>query len=383
MQDDLTAVSCHACGVYDASLRHSEHPSVISTLVAANVSARVGIWCARCRGIESAKAAAITLLAGWWSLRGPKLTIDALRTNLSGGKQHASTNAQMLRGIARLQFDAGNPELASMFARAAHSTQPQRENSRLIDELNRGGFRQELAKSPWRFAPAASVAMIAVVILTIGWKALPDGEDAPASVAPMVQASVVTPPAPTAAEDRRMVFAKEQAYRGQSAEELQRQLKQTYERALAHAYVQARLRQVKGEIPTRVRRGEDLRAIFYSISEFRTHPGISPLIHEPGQKARFDYLFDSINDATRYYRGGPSIEAMERTAGESFNVTVDVAVDAIIADMQGNTERTDRLATEVVARAESIEAMRQDVRVRAAVIALTQKAIDRCLDSGF
>src|SRR5688572_22264089 len=74
MQDDLAAVSCHGCGVYDASLRHSEHPSVISTLIAANESARVGVWCARCRGIEAAKAATISLLAGWWSARGPKRT---------------------------------------------------------------------------------------------------------------------------------------------------------------------------------------------------------------------------------------------------------------------------------------------------------------------
>jgi hypothetical protein len=62
--DDLSTVSCQGCGVYDASLRCSSHPTVVSVLVTANQSACVGIWCARCRAIESAKAAAITLLAG-------------------------------------------------------------------------------------------------------------------------------------------------------------------------------------------------------------------------------------------------------------------------------------------------------------------------------
>jgi hypothetical protein len=59
------------------------------------------------------KAAAISLLAGWWSIRGPRLTIAALRTNLRGGDQRPGTNAEMLRVIARRQYDGGNPELAS------------------------------------------------------------------------------------------------------------------------------------------------------------------------------------------------------------------------------------------------------------------------------
>jgi hypothetical protein len=378
MHDDLAAVSCHACGVYDASLRHSVHPSVVSTLVRANESARVGIWCARCRGIEAAKAATISLLAGWWSIRGPGLTIAALRTNLRGGDQRPGTNAEMLRGIARLQYGGGNPELASMFARAAHAMQPQRENSRLLDELNRGGYRHELPASPWRFAPFAPVVVVAIVLLSVAWNALPEREEPVDPLAPVQRATLVPPKPPAKA---RRTYEQQLALRESSADELQKQLTSKFDRELAHAYVQARLREARSEIPGRVRRGDDLRAIQYSIAAFATHPGVAPLINEPGQKASYEDLAAVFHDSTRYYRGGASIEAMERTAGESFNVSVDIAVDAIISDMQGNTERTGALMTEVHQRAQSVAEMKQDVRVRAAVIALTQKAIDRCLDS--
>src|ERR1044072_8781786 len=135
--EDLSNVCCENCSLYDASLRASSHPMVISLLVKAHQSARVGVFCARCRAIESAKAAAISLVAGWWSLRGPALTIAAVRANARGGDQNATTNAQLLRGLARLELANDNGEFASMFARAAHLVQPQRENSRLIDELSR------------------------------------------------------------------------------------------------------------------------------------------------------------------------------------------------------------------------------------------------------
>ena len=128
--DDLSTVSCQSCGVYDASLRASSHPTVVSVLVTAAQSANAGIFCARCRAIESVKATAITLLAGWWSLRGPALTIAAIRANIDGGEQNSTTNAQMLRGLAQLEYANRNPEFAAMFARAAHVVQPQRENSR-------------------------------------------------------------------------------------------------------------------------------------------------------------------------------------------------------------------------------------------------------------
>src|SRR5258706_9179332 len=84
--EDVSDVRCQECGIYDASLRYSEHAQVISMLVTTGGSTRLGIWCSRCRAIEATKALAVSLVAGWWSPRGPKATITAIRTNLDGGK---------------------------------------------------------------------------------------------------------------------------------------------------------------------------------------------------------------------------------------------------------------------------------------------------------
>ncbi len=367
--DELAEVTCHACGVYDASLRHSLHPTVISTITSANESARVGIWCAKCRGIEATKAAAISLLAGWWSVRGPKLTIAALRDNLRGGQQKPSTNAQMLREIAKLENDRRNPEFASMFARAAHRVQPQRENSRLIDELNRSGYRSALPDSPWRFAAFMPVIAVSIVLVSTMWNLAPSGEDEPppaltarrAAPVPLSKASIFVEN-----EKRRVDLSTK------SADELEKLLTPTYERVLAEAYYYARLREAGASIEPRVRRGEEIRSVEMAIVALGTHPSIAPVFTQNIElKRRHDQILAVMSEATRYYRGGPSLEAMQRTAGESFNVTVDIAYDAIVSDVRGHTEKAETLVTEVALRAQSIEEMRRDVRIRATVIART------------
>ena len=359
--------------MYDVTLRHSTHPKVVSTLVKANESARVGIWCARCRGTEAAKATAISLLAGWWSLRGPKLTLAAVRTNLRGGEQSATTNAQMLRAIARHEYDCGNPEFAAMFANAAHATQPQRENSRLIDELNRGGYRAAVTKSPWRFAPYVPVVAFAAILGVFGLSAL-TGDDAE-SVAPVQLAASMVRPSDAAKPKKAQLDP------NASAAELQKLLTSEYDRELALAYFTARLREARADIPLRVRQGDILAPIELSITELGIHPGVAPLLDQPGRRGAYENLTSVMRESTRYYNGGGSVEMLERTAGESLNVTADIAFAAIMSDMQGNNERTDALASEVDARAQSLLEMKRDLRIRAAVIGLTTKAIDGCIGS--
>ena len=380
--EELAEVSCHACGVYDASLRHSMHPSVISTIVSANESARVGIWCAKCRGMEAAKAAVISLLAGWWSVRGPKLTIAALRANLRGGEQKPSTNAQMLRGIAKLEYDRRNPEFASMFARAAHSVQPQRENSRLIDELNRSGYRSVLPASPWRFAAFVPVAIVAIVLATVALNLVTGGEDEPASDFTVAHAARIPQQRKNSVfderqreEERRVELSRK------NADELEKLLTSTYDRVLAEAYYGARVSEAGASIEPRVKRGEEIRSVEMSLIALRNNPAIAPLFKENAALQRsHDSILSVMSEATRYYRGGPSIEAMQRTAGESFNVTVDIAFAAIVSDVRGHTELADAFATEVAMRAQSIEEMRRDVRIRAAVISETKRVFGQRAD---
>jgi hypothetical protein len=373
--DEFADTNCQACGVYDASLRQSIHPVVVSTLTDAGESARVGIWCARCRGIEATKAAAVSLFAGWWSWHGPKRTIAALQTNLRGGEQRATANAQMLRSLARDEYDRGNPELASMFARAAHSVQPQRENSRLVDELNRGGYRNELPRSPWRFAPFVPVVVAAILLGTFVINiASSDEIEAPPATA-VHQVAV----AASAAKPTERPYERKQAWLTLSADELEKQLTSEYDRDLARAYFNARLQESRSQIPIRVRNGDDLRAMHNSMANLSTHPGVAPLLKQYGLRSKYDKLMTVMNDSTRYYRGGPSIDAMQRTAGESINVTLDMTFETIVSDMRGYDERTNALASEVQRRAASLEEMRTDMRIRKAVMAFTDKAISDCL----
>ncbi|HEV7237602.1 MAG TPA: hypothetical protein VGQ36_00045 [Thermoanaerobaculia bacterium] len=358
--DDLSSLSCHRCGVYDASLRQSTHPSVVSVFVAAKQRARVGIWCSRCRGIEAAMATAVSLLAGWWSVRGPALTIAAIRANLDGGQQSASNNARLLRSVAMFEAERFNAASAAMFAQAAHSVQPQRENSRFLDELRRAGHRPPtLPLSPWRFAPWAPVVILVLLLGGIAVGALI--RDEPEAVAVKRASLVPQRPAAPAAEPQKTF-----SFDG---------------RHKAVTHYRTSLTDAKNEIPVRVRRGEDLLSVRKSIIDLATHPGVAELLKNPRTKKTYDELCELMNDVTANYRGGAPVEAIQRTTGESFDATVHLAVNAIVADLRGHEERSDALATQVDARVQGIDEMREDLRIRAVVISLTQQAIDRCLSS--
>jgi len=373
--DDLSTVSCQSCGVYDASLRASSHPTVVSVLVTAAQSANAGIFCARCRAIESVKATAITLLAGWWSLRGPALTIAAIRANIDGGEQNATTNAQMLRGLAQLEYANRNPEFAAMFARAAHVVQPQRENSRLIDELGRRGHRNALPDSMWRFAPFAPLVVFALVLGVVGLRVIKgSGTAAPDVAEPVQRASLASKPLPVQRQ-----FRNNEDLSG-TADELEQRLTPDSSEALARAYFRARLSEARSQIPSRVRHGDDLMAIEGSIMGFGQQPALATLLAKPAIRAAYDQLTTTINEATRYYHGGAPVDAIERTAGESLDVTLNMTIEAVDSDMRGHSQRAEALVTDADKRLASIEEMRNDLHLRAVVISTTTRAIDTCLN---
>jgi len=375
--DDLSTVSCQSCGVYDASLRCSSHPAVVSVFVTANQSASAGIWCARCRAIESAKAAAITLLGGWWSLRGPALTIAAVRANLGGGEQNAVTNAQMLRALAHLEYENRNFEFASMFARAAHSVQPQRENSRLIDELSRKGHRNALSDSMWRYAPLAPLIIFIIAVGTMGLRAIKGGADeAPASNLPTTRAERM---AMTGTQPPVINRSFRNEDLSGSADELEKRLTDDARLPLGRAYIRARLNEVRAAIPTRVRNGEDLMAIESAIGAIGRNRALDKVFADQPSRNAYDHLVNVMMEATRYYHGGAPVEAIERTAGESMDVSVDMTIEAIDNEMRGHSDKADQLASDADRRLESIAQMKGELRMRAAVISTTTKAIDACL----
>lgn len=375
--EDLSSASCHGCRTYDASLRHSVHPVVVSTLTAARASSRIGIWCAKCRGLESAKAIAISLLAGWWSVRGPALTIEAIRTNLGGGRLPLRTNAQLLRGLAVVEYEARNPEMAAQFAAAAHSVQPQKENSWLMEELRRAGHRAaSVPASPWRFAAWAPFVVLAIVLaggFTAAFRGNPDGPGQP--VVQAVRASAVPKPIPANQPDPRPRAIDPAA----SGDELQPLLATSPDPGLARAYFRTRLIEARSSIPLRVERGEDLLAVRNSIAALASEPGVAALLESPSLKNSYDKLNVALNEATTYYRGGAPVEAIQRTAGESVQVTGYIGLHAIDAELRGQAERAKALGDAFDPRAESLRQMQLELLMRQVIIATTTQAIDECL----
>jgi hypothetical protein len=372
--DDVANVFCHTCRMCDGSLRYSEHPRVISTLLRTSTSRRVGIWCARCRGIEAAKAAAVSIVAGWWSARGPMETIAALRANLAGGEIQPSLNARMLRAIARHEYDAGNHQLAASFSSAAHATQPQRENASMLSALAKAGYATSVAPSPWRFAAWAPVVVFIFVVALVGMKMFrkPAGVDAAvAAPATAQQASVLAQPLGRAskADDVQWKW-------NASADELEKMLTPDSPEKLARAYVRTRMRELRSSIPQTVRHGDSLSAAEQTILGFQQYPALAALISTPLVNDAYSRLRATFSDAARYYHGGAPADAIERVAGESLNVTAKIEIAAFDAEMRGFNERSDALNTQVDARIDSLMEMKRELRVRSAVIGVVSKAID-------
>jgi hypothetical protein len=369
---DLASLSCEACGLYDASIRCSTHPTVKSAFVLVDESAPKRILCEKCRAIASAKALAVSMLAGWWSLRGPQLTVAAIRHNLRGGLQPLATNGQLLRALARREYENDNPDMAAMFAQAAHAVQPQRENSRLLEELHHIGHHGfKVPPSRWRFAPAATLAMLPLVILAIVIAFIP-GErrevratNVSVTVRPIVPAAAVTASV---------------AQTGTSADDLEKSLKPDSDDGPTGQYLRARLTELRQKIPAAVRNGETITFADNAVRALRDKPAVARFIdNRPQLKTAYDALVNAIWQSTRYYHGGAPVEAVQRTAGNSLVVTTDVALEAIDAEAQGHIAQKNALNEQVQQGQTSLALMQRDLKVRGAVIGLTARAIDACL----
>ena len=368
--DDLANVVCQGCGMYDATLRYSKHTRVIL----GRESTRIGIWCARCRGMEAMRAAAVSLLAGWWSPRGPARTIAAVRMNLQGGEQQPTTNAKMLRALALYEYERKSYDFAAMFAQAANATQPQRENARLLNDLNRAGYKSFESHSPWHFAAWGPVVVFAVVVLFLGVKGFK------MMTAPKAQ--------PAATPFRRAPFASA-SEPGQpakaiwnpsaSADELMKQLKPDSDEKLARAYVNARVREIRADLPGRIRGGNEINSLERAILDFRAYPAVAAYLDKPAPREAYAQLTADFATATRYYHGGADVESIERTSGETMKVTEELVAGAVDADDRGLSQRADNLGSQADQRMIQIEEMRRELRIRGAVIGMLTKSCDTFL----
>ena len=100
-EEPVKPLVCQDCKMQDSSLRLSVMYWVFSVIFLTKRGAKVGIWCERCRAMQSALSTTVAGALGWWGIPwGPVYTIHALYFNALGGKQDREQNAALLRIVA-------------------------------------------------------------------------------------------------------------------------------------------------------------------------------------------------------------------------------------------------------------------------------------------
>jgi hypothetical protein len=161
-------LDCDRCGRRDETLRRSRHPYVISSIRSARSVATSGVFCVRCRSIESAEAMLISIVAGWWSLKGPLLTARSIATNLSGGEIDSRLSAELHRRLA-IEFEqAGDIDHAVASATVAQAMLPDNETGRLLFRLKKGGYRPRPASSWWTLLPVTTLLLLGLGVALVG-----------------------------------------------------------------------------------------------------------------------------------------------------------------------------------------------------------------------
>lgn len=112
----VPTIRCQNCGRIDNTLRLSGFLYIYSIVIMSFKRGAGGLLCSNCRRTEAIKYSLVTLLFGWWGIPwGIFWSLEALGTNLFGGKMPAKENAQLLRLLA-LQLMAGSQILNAVQA---------------------------------------------------------------------------------------------------------------------------------------------------------------------------------------------------------------------------------------------------------------------------
>jgi hypothetical protein len=110
-------VVCSCCGKVTAQPRYAVFLEVKSFLLVTKRSAIQGIFCSACAEKKAFKASAVTWLLGWWGFPwGPIYSVQALATNMVGGKRQTSANARLVARQARFFAATGKIEMARAIA---------------------------------------------------------------------------------------------------------------------------------------------------------------------------------------------------------------------------------------------------------------------------
>lgn len=396
-------MACDACGASDASLRYSSHPYIISTLTATDERLSVGLLCAICRGYRGAKVVAMSLACGWWSLGGPAATVRAIMINLRGGNLPPEANSELHRTLADRRTEDGDLPAAARSLRVAQMFQPSPDTGRVLWTLAKAGHKGQLEASPYRFAPVVPVALFAILLLAVGAvaarKPSPASGDDASEPSPVAAAALSAPRAPSYEErkasdlavsrdmERFRVLARQHRVSiratgvgsRQHLDEMLAIVGRVRRHMLAgrddliHVYFQARITYAQSDASDRIVSGRELGSVQRDLELLGNDPAVQSRLKAPQSAEMYGKLRGDLTKIAFRYRPGASVDAMQRTTGESFHGLFDTAVATVIAEDRGDPS-AGVLANEVDARAESMARTTAELRERAAVLDALERA---------
>jgi len=154
-------IVCSCCGKVTAQPRYAIFFVVKSFILVTSRSTSQGIFCSTCAEKKAFKASAITWVLGWWGVPwGPIYSIQAIFTNLFGGKRAANINARLATHQAWIFAVMGKNDMARAIAldamelakkvksKADEGTELRAQVQKLLDLLGEGGSGR--LKDSWR-----------------------------------------------------------------------------------------------------------------------------------------------------------------------------------------------------------------------------------------
>lgn len=110
-------IVCSCCGKTTAQPRYAIFFEVKSYIFQTTRSAIQGIFCSRCAEKKAFKATAVTWILGWWGFPwGLIYSLQAIFTNMFGGKQPANINARLATHQAWVFVVLGKTDIARAIA---------------------------------------------------------------------------------------------------------------------------------------------------------------------------------------------------------------------------------------------------------------------------
>jgi DnaJ-like protein len=417
-------IRCHRCGRRDSTLRLAVMYYVVSMLVMTRRGGKSGVWCSRCRALESFKWTGLSCLAGWWGFPwGPIYTIGAIFTNGAGGTQPQTENAALLRFVSYLLYTDGNHSEARLAVDASLNFEAHEQAVQFREHLVDSQTQPAHVYDYWKFASAAPalvfVALAAVFIYSDA--SAPTGYEAryqapaersasgqavstiaAAAVSPMRSrvnarvdrlAGIVSARAPVVGTHMegtstvrdhvldRSKFDADELY-GISNEihaELSTQSADP-DGFVTSSYFNAALFALSVDIAGRIEEGQSIREQVSSTRALGDSPAVNQWLEQSRFAAPFADLLARLADYGRQYRPGRSVRELQADYDDAERILIELRKQMTEHENRAEVQAYNALVPTHNATVERLNQSARFMEIRATVSQKLDLAFNRCLD---